>query len=96
MSLTIRESERGATFAVRVLPRGRRNEIVGVLDDALKVRVSAPPVEGAANAAVVKLVAKTLSVPNGNVEIVSGQSARLKVLLISGLSAQDVRALLRI
>ncbi|MBM4467450.1 MAG: YggU family protein [Chloroflexi bacterium] len=70
--LKITEVEGGVTFAVRVVPRASRNEIVGVQGDALKVRLTAPPVEGKANEALVAFLAQRLGVRKSQVEIVAG------------------------
>jgi len=88
--LRIREQEGAITFEVRVAPRASRNRIVGVQDGALKVALTAPPVDGAANEALKKLLAKELGVSKSNVEIVRGDRARIKVLRIHGVSASDV------
>ena len=67
---------------VRVIPRASRDEIVGVLDGALKVRIQAPPVEGKANTCLVKFLAKQWGLRRADLEILSGASARTKRLLI--------------
>lgn len=74
-------------FAVRVVPRASRTEIVGEMDGAVKVRVSSPPVAGAANAEIVKLFAKLLGVSRSAVEIVSGQTSKTKRIRINGVEA---------
>jgi len=81
--------------AVRVTPKGGRDGVDGwALDPAgrafLKVRVSAPAADGAANAALCALVAKALRRPKSAVRIVSGETARLKMLEIEGLQAHDL------
>ena len=86
----ITEVEGGVTFAVRVVPRASRNEIVGVHGDALKVRLTAPPVEGRANEALVVLLAKRLGVRKSQVEIVTGATSRRKLIRVIGLLAQEV------
>jgi uncharacterized protein (TIGR00251 family) len=88
--LKITEAGGGVTFAVRVVPRASRNEIVGVHGDALKVRLTAPPVEGRANEALVVLLAQRLGVRKSQVEIVAGVSSRRKVVCVIGLSGQEV------
>jgi uncharacterized protein YggU (UPF0235/DUF167 family) len=74
------------------MPRAPHDRIDGVRDGRLVLRLTAPPVEGAANAAAVQVVAKALGVPRSAVRLVSGQTARNKVLEVGGLRAADVRA----
>ena len=88
--LKITEAEGGVTFAVRVVPRASRNGIVGVHGDALKVRVTAPPVEGRANEALIAFLAKRLGVRKSQVDIVAGATSRRKMIRVSGLSPQEV------
>jgi len=89
--LRIREQDGSVSFEVRVAPRASRNRVIGCQDGALKVTLTAPPVDGAANEALRKLLAKALGVSKSNVEIVRGNRARIKVLRIHGVSADDVR-----
>lgn len=70
---------------VRLQPRSRRSEVVGVREGALLVRVTAPPVDGKANAALCKLLAKLLGVPPSTVAVVRGSSARDKVVRVDGI-----------
>jgi uncharacterized protein (TIGR00251 family) len=70
---------------VRLQPRSRRSEVVGERDGTLLVRVTAPPVDGKANAALCKLLAKTLGVPPSTVAVVRGSSAREKVVRVDGV-----------
>ena len=81
-----------ASVAVRVTPRSSRNAIEGV-DDAgeLRVRVTAPPADGAANAAVIELVAKELRVPKSAVSVAQGATSRHKRLAIEGVDAAELR-----
>jgi uncharacterized protein (TIGR00251 family) len=84
-------------LAVRLTPKGGRDGVEGWDLDAagrpfLKVRVSAPPVEGAANAALAAFVAKTLKRPKSAVRIVSGETSRMKILEIDGVAAEAVDA----
>lgn len=88
--LKITEAGDGVTFAVRVVPRASRNEIVGVHGDALKIRVTAPPVEGRANEALIAFLAKRLDVRKSQVEIVAGGTSRRKMIRVIGLSLQEV------
>lgn len=91
--LLVRQDAGSVTFGVRVQPRAKRDQIVGVHDGALKVALTAPPVEGAANAALVKLVAAALGVPRRDVTILHGDLSRQKTLRVNGASADAVRAL---
>lgn len=81
-----------ATIRIRLQPRASGNEIVGWKDEILSLRLTAPPVDGAANAACVEFLAKTLGVKKAQVEIVSGQKSRDKRVRISGLSQADAEA----
>ncbi len=92
MQPTVHQGKRGIQFAVRVAPRSSRNGVAGVYGEAIKVRLTAPPVEGAANQALVEFIAAALGVPHSNVEIVAGHTGKNKVLSVSGLSEDEVRA----
>jgi len=88
--LKITGAEDGATFAVRVVPRASKNEIAGIHGDALKIRVTAPPVEGRANEALIAFLAKRLGVRKSEVEIVAGATSRRKMIHVSGVLTQEV------
>jgi uncharacterized protein (TIGR00251 family) len=89
--LRIREQDGAITFEVRVAPRASRNRVIGVHEGALKVALTAPPVDGAANDALRKLLAKALGVAKSEVEILRGDRARIKLLRVQGISASEVR-----
>ncbi len=81
----------GAALAVRVTPRAARNEIAGVLDDGtVKVRLTAPPVEGKANEALVKFLADVLDVAPSKIEIVAGETGRDKLVTVLDVDADTV------
>ena len=82
-------------FAARVQPRAARTELVGVYGDALKIRVTAPPVEGAANAELVAFLAKQLGVPKSAVQVRRGARGRDKLVEVEGISEDQVHALYR-
>lgn len=86
------EREGDALVRVRLQPRAKRDEIVGERAGALLVRVSAPPLEGRANAALCKLLAKATGVAPGRASVVKGASARDKVVRLEGLGAADAGA----
>ena len=90
----IHKSGQGVSFAVKVHPRAKKNAITGELGDALKVSLTTPPVEGRANEACIEFFAKLLNVPRSSVTIASGQTSRNKVIRVTGLTAEQVRALL--
>jgi hypothetical protein len=89
--VAIQNSSTGATFAVTVHPRAKKNAITGEVGDALKVALTAPPVNGKANAACVEFFAKLLNVPRSSVTIAAGLSSRNKVIRVAGLSAEELR-----
>jgi|ERR1044072_1820960 uncharacterized protein (TIGR00251 family) len=74
------------TFSVRVVPRASRSEIVGEHNGALRVRIAAPPVDGAANEELVRLLSRALRVARSAIEIKSGLTAKLKVVRVTGLA----------
>ncbi|HEU0024464.1 MAG TPA: DUF167 domain-containing protein [Thermoleophilaceae bacterium] len=78
-------------LAVRLQPRAAREEIAGERAGALVVRVTSPPVDGRANAALCRLVAKAVGVAPGRVSVVKGASSRNKVLEVEGVDAADIR-----
>ncbi len=93
--LSIQDTPAGATFAVKLHPRARKNAITGDLGDALKLSLTAPPVEGKANAACIEFLANLLKVPRSSVTIASGLSSRRKVIRVTGLSADELHKRLR-
>jgi uncharacterized protein (TIGR00251 family) len=93
--ISIRDTPSGATFQVKVHPRAKKNAITGEVGDALRVALTAPPVEGRANEACIAFLAEVLNVPRSSVTIAAGQSSRNKVILVSSLSAMQVEARLR-
>lgn len=88
------ETDGALHFTVRVVPRAARSEIVGEHDGALRVRVAAPPVEGAANEELRRTLARAFGVPTRNVEIVSGQSSKTKRVRVGGADGGRLSELL--
>ena len=77
--------DKAVTFAVRVQPRASQTAIVGALDGALKLRLAAPPVDGAANEELIRWLAKFFDVPRAAVELLSGATAKQKLIRVSGV-----------
>ncbi|MGQ9457343.1 MAG: DUF167 domain-containing protein [Anaerolineae bacterium] len=92
MAWAVEEREEGVRFRVRVIPRASRDEVAGLQGEALRVRLTAPPVEGAANRALVEFLARQLGVRKGQVWILSGEASREKVVAVEGVEAEEVRA----
>ncbi len=93
--IPIKETGDGVTFAVKVHPRAKRNAITGAVGEALKIALTAPPVEGRANEAVIAFLAEVLRVPRGSVSIAAGLSSRNKVIRVRGATAAQVEERLR-
>lgn len=85
--------KKGAALAIRVTPRAKKDEITGILDDGtVKIRLTAPPVEGKANIALVVFLAKILDVPRRNIEIVAGSRGRDKLVSVLEMDANTLQA----
>jgi len=91
----IHATDAGVEIDVRVIPRAGKSAIAGERDGRMLIRVAAPPVEGAANDAIIELLAKLLDCPRRAVRIVSGEKSRSKRLAVDGVTADEVRRLLR-
>jgi uncharacterized protein (TIGR00251 family) len=89
------DTPEGATFAVKIHPRARKNAIAGEVGDAIKVSLTAPPLEGRANQACIEFLANLLKLPRSSVTIASGQNSRRKAIRVVGLSADEVQERLR-
>lgn len=81
----------GAVLNLRLVPRAAKNAIAGLYGEALKIRLCAPPVDGAANAALIKFLSDTLRLPRARIQILSGQTSRSKRVLLAGVNARDIR-----
>ena len=91
----IYEHEGSVTFDVRVIPRSSKSEIVGELDGALKVKLKAPPVDGAANDELIRLVSKEFNIPRSDIEIVSGLTSKSKRIRVNQLTKPQILAILK-
>lgn len=92
-AVTVEVRPGGVRFPVRVQPRASRTEVAGTQAGALKVRLQAPPVDGAANEALVDFLAESLGIPRRLVHIVSGATSRSKVVEVTGIDAAAVTRL---
>jgi len=89
--IVLNETASGISFSVRVQPRAKRNTVVGELEGALKIALTAPPVDGRANEACIEFLAGLFDIPRSSVTIISGHNSRNKVLRVSGLSSATLR-----
>jgi uncharacterized protein (TIGR00251 family) len=92
--LTVRETKEGVAFAIRVLPRSSKCELAGLQGDALKIRITEPPVEGRANEACIRFLASLFRVNKNRIAIEAGHKSKNKQVSIAGLTYRDVRAVL--
>jgi uncharacterized protein (TIGR00251 family) len=83
----------GVVLDVRVIPRAAKSQIAGRRDNALLIRLNAPPVDGAANAELIELFARALDIPKRNIEIVAGHRSRTKRVRITGVTSAEVEKL---
>jgi len=93
--IPIRDTPQGATFSVKVHPRAKKNAVAGEVGEALKLALTAPPVEGKANDACIRFIAEILDVPRSSVTIAAGETSRQKVIRVHGLTAAQVEQRLR-
>ncbi|MEO6816874.1 MAG: DUF167 domain-containing protein [Edaphobacter sp.] len=84
----------GCTLPVRVRPEAKKNDIAGIHAGAVKISLTAPPVDGRANEALIEFVAELLRIPRSRIDLLSGTTSRMKVLRITGKSAAEVQAAL--
>jgi uncharacterized protein (TIGR00251 family) len=91
--LRVQRTSAGVRLSVRVQPRASGNSLAGIHGDALKVRLTAPPVDGAANAALVEFLSTTFGIPVRAITIVAGSSSRSKIVELDGITEDRVRKL---
>jgi len=82
--MEVQKTKDGIIFKVKVQPKASKNEFAGLYQDALKIRLTAPPVEGKANKALIDFLADWLGVKKSQVEIVSGQLSKIKIIKVIG------------
>ena len=85
----LKDCTAGCTLSVRLQPRASRNEICGEMGDSLKIKVTAPPVDSAANSLLIEFIADLLHISKGSVQILKGHTSRNKILQITGVTSSD-------
>jgi len=88
--LTVRKTDRGVAFRIRVLPRSSKCELAGIHGDALKIRITAPPVEGRANEECIRFLSALLKVKRSDIAIAAGRKSKNKRVTVAGLTPDDV------
>lgn len=92
-SYNLHDGKSGSALAVRITPRASRNEIHEILDDGtVKIRITAPPVDGQANKAIIDFLSEILNVSKSKLEIVAGQTGKDKIIAIEGMNSKEVQA----
>jgi len=94
MTRAIQADGAGVKITVHVVPRASRTALAGLHDDALRIRLAAPPVDGKANRTLIEFIAKTLKVPQRQVQLLAGDTARRKYLHVTGLTLESALQLL--
>ena len=95
-NLNISDARKGAAITVKVIPRAKKTELAGLMDDGtIKIRVAAPPVDGAANKALIEFLAEFLGINKSQVDIIAGESAERKLIAFVGISPDRVERLVR-
>lgn len=92
--MAIKQTKSGVTIDIIVQPKSSRDEIAGMLGDRLKIKLTAPPVDGKANAALITFLAKKLGIAKSRITIVRGETGRKKTLFIDAATERDVRSIL--
>jgi len=92
----ITPTERGCRLSLFIQPNASKNEIIGLHNGALKIKISAPPIEGRANEELIAFLAKTLKIPKRQVEVLKGETGRNKIVEIIGVNETELKTLLKI
>jgi len=96
MTIKITSTASGVCLEVQVQPRSSRNQVVGEQDGRLKIKLTAPPVEGEANQALINFLAQELGIPKKDIKLLKGESSRHKLIAINGLNEQELEERLHI
>lgn len=92
--IPVKETHDGVLFHIRVLPRSSRCELAGIQNDALKLKITAPPVEGQANEECIRFLADKLGVRKAQIQITEGRKSKNKTIVVAGITVKDVVAIL--
>ena len=94
-NIGFKDGKAGAVIAVRVVPRSQKSGIVEIMDDGvIKIRLVSPPIEGKANDELIKIISKTIHCPKSAIEIISGFSAKTKIIAIYGFDPDKVNQII--
>jgi len=88
---TVKETQKGIQFKIKVQPRASKNEIIGLQGEALKIRLMAPPVDGEANEACIRFLADFFRVPRKRIKIISGLTSPHKLIEIEGITQEELK-----
>jgi uncharacterized protein (TIGR00251 family) len=92
---TFKDAKSGTAISVKVIPRAKKNEVAGLMGDgSVRIRITAPPVEGAANQALVEFLSQLMNIHKNQIEIVAGLSSERKLITLVGISPQSVEEIL--
>ena len=93
---TFKDAKTGAAISAKVIPRAKKNEVAGLMEDgSVRIRITAPPVEGAANQALIEFLSQLMNIHKNQIEIVAGLSSERKLVSLVGISPQAVEKILR-
>ncbi|MBT8490304.1 MAG: YggU family protein [Deltaproteobacteria bacterium] len=92
--ITIKNSSDGIIFTLRVVPRSSRCEITGIQNDALKLKITAPPVEGKANEECIRFLSDKLGIKKNRITIKAGHKSKNKIIVISGITKEDLESII--
>jgi hypothetical protein len=93
--LPIKETQRGLIFFIRVLAGSSRCEISGIRDDALKIKITSPPIEGRANEECIRFLADQLGIKKSQVQIIAGYKSKIKTVAVSGLTRENFLSIIK-
>ncbi|OGW08563.1 MAG: YggU family protein [Nitrospinae bacterium RIFCSPLOWO2_12_39_16] len=93
--LNLKEDKNGVVFTVKVQPRSSKNEICGIYGDAVKIKLTSPPVEGEANESLINFLSKSLNISKGQIEIIGGHKSKNKLIKMRGVKRERIEECLK-